>query len=56
MEKLITSQRVPVRERCFWSLLYDSAARSTEVLRLDVVDLDLANHRARVTRKGSAQT
>jgi hypothetical protein len=47
VEKLITSQRVPLRERCFWSLLYDSAARSAEVLRLDVGDLDLANHRAR---------
>lgn len=54
VEKLITSQRVPLRERCFWSLLYDSAARSAEVLRLDVPDLDLANHRARVTRKGGA--
>jgi integrase len=32
--------------------LYDSAARSAEVLRLDVPDLDLANHRVRVTRKG----
>jgi integrase/recombinase XerC/integrase/recombinase XerD len=52
VERLITSQRIPLRERCFWSLLYDSAARSAEVLRLDVPDLDLANHRARVTRKG----
>lgn len=52
IEKLITSQRIPVRERCFWSMLYDSAARSAEVLRLDVEDLDLANHRVRVTRKG----
>jgi integrase len=52
VERLITSQRIPLRERCLWSLLYDSAARSAEVLRLDVPDLDLANHRARVTRKG----
>lgn len=43
---------MPLRERCLWSLLYDSAARSAEVLRLDVPDLDLANHRVRVTRKG----
>jgi integrase len=54
VEKMITSQRVPLRERCLWSLLYDSAARSAEVLRLDVGDLDLANHRARVVRKGGA--
>jgi integrase len=52
VERLLTSQRVPLRERCLWSLLYGSAARSAEVLRLDVEDLDLANHRARVTRKG----
>jgi integrase/recombinase XerC/integrase/recombinase XerD len=54
VERLLTSQRVPLRERCFWSLLYDSAARSAEVLRLDVPDLDLPNHRVRVTRKGGA--
>lgn len=52
IDKLITSQRIPLRERCLWSLLYDSAARSAEVLRLDVGDLDLPNHRARVVRKG----
>jgi integrase len=52
VERLLTSQRIPLRERCLWNLLYDSAARSAEVLRLDVGDLDLANHRARVTRKG----
>ena len=34
--------------------LYESAARSAEVLRLDVEDLDLANRRAKVTRKGGA--
>jgi integrase/recombinase XerC/integrase/recombinase XerD len=54
VERLITSPRIPLRERCLWSLLYDSAARSAEVLRLDVEDLDLVNHRARVTRKGGA--
>jgi site-specific recombinase XerD len=54
VEQLLTSQRIPLRERCLWSLLYESAARSAEVLRFDVEDLDLANHRARVTRKGGA--
>jgi integrase/recombinase XerC/integrase/recombinase XerD len=52
VEKLLTSQRVPLRERCLWSMLYDSAARSAEILRLDVGDLDLSNHRVKVTRKG----
>lgn len=43
---------MPLRERRLWLLLYDSTARSAEVLRLDVGDLDLANHRVRVARKG----
>ena len=34
--------------------LYETAARSAEVLRLDVGDLDLPNRKAKVTRKGGA--
>jgi integrase/recombinase XerC/integrase/recombinase XerD len=36
-------------------LLYETAARSGEVLGLDIEDLDLPNHQARVMRKGGAQ-
>jgi len=36
------------------ALLYESAARSAEVLRLDAGDLDLPNRRAKVRRKGGA--
>jgi integrase/recombinase XerC/integrase/recombinase XerD len=35
-------------------MLYETAARSAEVLALDVEDPDLANRRARVRRKGGA--
>jgi integrase len=35
-------------------MLYETAARSAEVLGLDVEDLDLPNRRARVRRKGGA--
>jgi integrase len=35
-------------------MLYETAARSAELLCLDVEDLDLANRRARVRRKGGA--
>ncbi len=35
-------------------MLYETAARSSEVLALDVQDLDLRNRKAKVTRKGSA--
>lgn len=43
-----------MREKTLWRLLYESAARASEVLALDVVDLDLRNRRARVQRKGGA--
>jgi len=35
-------------------MLYETAARSAEVLRLDVGDLDMPNRKARVRRKGGA--
>ena len=35
-------------------MLYETAARSAEVLALDVEDLDLPNRRAKVRRKGGA--
>jgi site-specific recombinase XerD len=44
----------PIREKTFWSMLYETAARSSEVLALDVEHLDRRNRRAKVTRKGSA--
>jgi integrase len=44
----------PVREKTLWTMLYETAARSSEVLSLDIEDLDRRNRRAKVTRKGSA--
>ncbi len=40
----------PLRERAFWALLADSGATVTDVLDLDVDDLDLAAHRAGAIR------
>lgn len=54
VEQLLTRDDIAIRERTLWRLLYESAARSGEVLRLDVGDLDLPNRRARVRRKGGA--
>ena len=54
VEELLTRDGVALRERVLWRLLYESAARAGEVLELDVEDLDLANRRARVRRKGGA--
>jgi len=45
---------VAVREKTYWRLLYESAARADEVLSLDIGDLDIRNKRARVVSKGGA--
>ena len=52
--QLLTREDISLRERTLWRMLYETAARSAEVLALDVGDLDLANRRARVRRKGGA--
>lgn len=54
VQELLGRDGIPLRERVLWRLLYESAARAGEVLALDVEDLDLANRRARVRRKGGA--
>ena len=54
VELLLTREDVSLRERTLWRMLYETAARSAEVLALNVEDLDLANRRARVRRKGGA--
>lgn len=54
VQELLGREDVALREKTLWRLLYESAARACEVLALDVEDLDLANRRARVRRKGGA--
>jgi len=43
---------VGVREKGLRRLLYETAARATEILTLDIADLDPVNKRARVISKG----
>ncbi|HEY6789109.1 MAG TPA: site-specific integrase [Trebonia sp.] len=50
----ILSMDVPIREKTLRTMLYETAARSSEVLALDIEDLDRRNRRSRVARKGSA--
>ena len=50
----ILGMDVPVREKTLWTMLYETAARSSEVLALNVEDLDRRNRRSKVTRKGAA--
>lgn len=52
--RLLSNQKYPLRERLLWRMLYETAARSAEVLRLNVEDLDMPNRCARVRRKGGA--
>ncbi len=52
LEWLFRREDVPVREKCLWRLLYETAARAQEVLSLNVEDVDLGNKRARTTSKG----
>ena len=54
VEQLLTRADIGLRERTLWRMLYETAARSAEVLALDVDDLDLPNRCARVRRKGGA--
>jgi integrase/recombinase XerC/integrase/recombinase XerD len=54
LEALFTDDRHALRERVLWRMLYETAARSAELLALDAGDLDLPNRRARVRRKGGA--
>jgi len=41
-----------VREKALWRLLYETAARASEILSLNVEDIDLENRRAVVRSKG----
>ena len=54
VDRLLTDEHHSLRDRVLWRMLYETAARSAEVLALDVEDLDLPNRRAKVRRKGGA--
>jgi len=54
LETLFTDPAHALRERVLWRLLYDTAARTEEILTLNIEDLDLEFRRARVTSKGGA--
>lgn len=52
--RLLAREDISLRDKTLWRLAYESAARVGELLALNVEDLDLANRRARVIRKGGA--
>jgi integrase len=52
LERLWSRDTVALREKTLWRMLYETAARASEILALDAADLDLPNKRARVRSKG----
>ncbi|GAA2430046.1 hypothetical protein GCM10010191_49370 [Actinomadura vinacea] len=54
MDKLLADHAHSLRERVLWRLLYETAARTEEILSLNIEDLDLKFRRARVVSKGGA--
>jgi integrase len=52
LERLWRRADVAVREKALWRLLYETAARASEVLSINVEDVDLDNKRVRVRSKG----
>jgi len=52
IDRLWRRENVAVREKALWRLLYETAARASEVLSLNVEDVDLENRRAVVRSKG----
>lgn len=54
VKELLSDPEIHLRERTFWSMLYESAARANEILALDIQDLNMRDKRAQVKRKGGA--
>ena len=52
VEWLLSRRDVPLREKTLWRMLYETAARASEVLALNVEDLDLEQRRATIRSKG----
>jgi integrase len=52
LEQLWRRDSFGVREKALWRLLYETAARASEALSINVEDLDMDNKRVRVRCKG----
>lgn len=51
----LLERKAPLRDRVLWTMLYETAARAEEVLRLDVPDIDRQARTARTRRKAGAR-
>lgn len=54
VQRLLSRRDIPLREKTLWRMLYETAARASEVLALNVEDLDLENRQAPIRSKGGA--
>ena len=54
LEELWRRRTVLLREKALWRMLYETVARASEVLALDVEDLDRRRRRARIRSKGGS--
>ena len=52
IERLLSRRDIPLREKTLWRMQYETAARASEILALNVEDLDLEQRRAPVRSKG----
>jgi integrase len=52
LEQLWRRDGIAMREKALWRFLYETAGRASEVLSINVEDLDLDNKRVRVRSKG----
>jgi integrase len=55
IDTLLDDKKAPLRDRVLWTLLYETAARADEALRLDVPHLAMPDRMARTVRKGGAR-
>ncbi|MGW5754424.1 tyrosine-type recombinase/integrase [Nocardia rhamnosiphila] len=53
IDRLIARRKVHLREKTLWRMLYETCARTEELLQLNIEDLDLAGRCARVKSKGA---
>jgi integrase len=51
IERALSRRDVPLREKTLWRMLYKTAARASEVLALNIEDLDLDARRAPIRSK-----
>ena len=52
LERLWRHDDIGIREKALWRLLYETAARASEALSINIEDLELDNKRVRVRSKG----